>query len=82
MRPLITALCLVSVVSFAQQPEPAPKSPKAPVQNIEFTPSEVSGGREGPALPIYAIPPRAKFGCLIQVRMNMNDKLAESVHEM
>lgn len=81
MRSLIIALSLVSAVSLAQQPE-APKSPKPQIQNIEFTPSEVSGTPEKPLGNIYFVPPKAKFGCLIQVRMNFNDKLAESVHEM
>jgi len=47
-----------------------------------FGEGEVEGVIQKPAVPIYAVPPRAKFGCLIQVRMNFNDKLAESVHEM
>ena len=82
MRPLITALCLVSAVALAQQPEPAPRSPKPPVQNIEFDGTKITGEQDVPLGRIYLVPPKAKFGSMIRVRMNFDDKLRESVHEM
>jgi hypothetical protein len=79
MRSITIALCfLASASSFAQgKAEPAPKA-----QNVTFDDDLVKGELMRPAGTIYSVPPRAKFGSLIQVRMSFNDKLAESVHEM
>ena len=82
MRSFIAAVALVSSVSLAQQPERAPKSQKPRIQNVEFTASEISADTAVPLGTIYLVPPKAKFDSLIRVRMNFNDKLAESVHEM
>ena len=82
MRSLTTVLCLVSAVSFAQQPESAPKSQKPQVQKVDFTASEISADTAVPLGTIYLVPPKPKFGRMLKVRMNFDDKLAESVHEM
>ena len=82
MRSLIAFLCLSSGLSLAQHPEVAPKSPKPPIQNVDFGDTTIPGERVVPIGEIYSVPPKAKFRCLIQVRMNFDDKLRESVHEM
>lgn len=82
MRSLISALCLVSAVALAQQPELAPNSPKPKVQNIDLTGTTIPGERYVPVGDMYSVPPKAIFKSLIKVRMRFDDKLAESVHEM
>ena len=80
MRQILVALCLVSAASLAQSPAPTPK-PAA--QELIFDSSDtVKGTIVRPLGNIYSVPPKAKFGCLIERRMNFNDKLQESVHEM
>lgn len=80
MRSLLVAVCLVATAAAAQKSQPEQK-PVA-VQKIEFEPDLVEGGLTGPLGEIYQVPPRVKFGSLIRIRMNFNDKLRESVHEM
>ena len=79
MRSLTFGLLLLASVSLAQQPAPAPK-PR--VQTVEFLPSDIGGVRQTPLVEIYMSPLKKKFDCIIKVRMNFNDKLRESVHEM
>jgi hypothetical protein len=82
MRSITIALCLFASVSLAQKSEPA-KKPVLPEQNVNFGDgSHINGTLKHPTGEIYSVPPKAKFGSLIQVRMNFNDKLQESVHEM
>ena len=79
MRSITVALCLFASISFAQtEPAPAPKN----VQKADFTPQDINGKRGSPIGDIYGPPLRKKFDCLITVRVNFNDKLQESVHEM
>lgn len=81
MRTLTVGLLLLASVSLAQQPQTI-ETP-APAQTVTFDNSGViKGGVDHPTLGIYALPLKRKFDCLIQVRMNFNDKLRESVHEM
>ena len=75
----ILALCLTASVSFAQKTEPAPR-PK--VQTITFGDVGIGGEREMPIGEYYGIPPKPIFVRLFKVRVNFNDKLRESVHEM
>lgn len=77
MRSIILSVCLFASVSLAQQ-----KKPERPVQNVDFTVTNVTAERGKPLEGIYLHPPKSKFDCLIQVRMKMDDKLRESVHEM
>lgn len=78
MRSITIALCFLGSAAFAQgKTQPTPKP-----QIVEFQPSDVIGKGELPVGAYYGVPPKPKFGCLIQLRLNMNDKLAESVHEM
>ena len=77
MRSIATALCLLASVSLAQKSEPAPKA-----QQVDFTGSNIGAERATPLGEIYLAHPKKKFDCRIQVRMNFNDKLRESVHEM
>ena len=79
MRSISIALCLVASVSFAQKTEPAPR-PK--VQTVTFSETGIGGDREVPLGEYYGIPPAPKFLRLFKVRVNFNDKLQESVHEM
>lgn len=78
MRSMIIACCVLGSASLAQQPEPTPK-PKA--QNLEFTGQEIEAGPLIPLADIYFGSPKPKFRSLIKLRMNFDDKLAESVHE-
>jgi hypothetical protein len=80
MRSFTLILGLVASVSLAQQPQPAPQQPRP--QKIDFNEQEIGGGRSVPLGEIYFGSPKPKFRSLIKVRMNFNDKLAESVHEM
>ena len=79
MRSITVALCFVASVALAQQPAPAP-APK--VTNLDLTGTTITGAPEAPIGTIYLPHPKAKFDSLLRVRMNMNDKLAASVHEM
>ena len=81
MRVLAIA-CLVATTSLAQKTEPASPKP-APAQQVIFDGNDlIEGTLQHPLGTIYLVPPNRKFDCLIQVRMNFNDKLRESVHEM
>lgn len=82
MRSISLALALVASVSLAQQPEAAPKSQRPPVQNIDLTGTTISAEQAVPLGNIYVVPPKPKFGRMLKVRMNFDDKLRESVHEM
>lgn len=76
MRSFTIALCLLASASFAQgKTEPRP-------QTVDFTATEIAADREVPMGTYYGIPPKPRFPSLIKVRISMNDKLAESVHEM
>jgi len=77
MRSIILPVCLFASLSLAQQQTPKPRP-----QIVDFTPSDVTADRAKPLEGIYLSPPKTKFDCLIQVRMKMDDKLRESVHEM
>lgn len=76
MRPLIVVFFLVASVALAQQPPPSKP------QTVNFTPTEVEAGRVIPLAQIYLAPTKKTFARMIKVRMNFNDKLAQSVHEM
>lgn len=78
MRSLTVGLLLLASISLAQQP--APQKPRP--QNIEFGESDIDGKRATPLGDIYLPPLKKKFDSMIRVRMNFNDKLRESVHEM
>ena len=77
MRSLMLAVGLFASMGAAQQ-----KKPEVPAQNADFTATDITAERAVPLGEIYLHPPKSKFDCLIQVRMNFNDKLRESVHEM
>ena len=79
MRSIVAIACLVATTALAQKAEPAQR-PR--VQVIDFNETKIGGERFVPIGELYAVPPRAKFDCLIQVRMKFDDKLRESVHEM
>ena len=82
MRSIVIGLCLVAASALAQKTEPSPKKQPAAQRVIFDSDDLIEGGLQHPTGEIYSVPPRAKFGSLIQVRMNFNDKLRESVHEM
>lgn len=78
MRSMTVALCLVATFALAQPaPNPPPKA-----TNVDLTGSTIIGATEVPLGTIYLPHPKVKFDSLIRVRMNMNDKLAASVHEI
>lgn len=79
MRSIALIVGLVASVTLAQQPQAAP-NPKP--QKVDFTEQGIGGERQVPLGEIYLPPPNPKFPSLIKVRMNFNDKLQESVHEM
>ncbi|MDP1830363.1 MAG: hypothetical protein Q8L48_44285 [Archangium sp.] len=78
MRSITIALCFLASASFAQ----GKNEPRAKPQIVEFQPADVIGKGEVPVGAYYGIPPKPKFKRMIRVRLNFNDKLAESVHEM
>ncbi len=81
----LVVMLLVSAPVFAQ-PKPAEKpaptqSPKA--QNLIFGESDViEGTLDGPDIGVTYGRPPPKFNPLIQVRMNFDDKLRDSVGKM
>ena len=76
MRVVLVASLLVASLGSAQtQPTPKP-------QKVEFGDDLIEGGREVPLGAIYEVVKRPGFHSLIKVRMNFDDKLRESVHEM
>ena len=79
MRALALCCALLTLSAFAQTGEPRPDRK---VQKVDFTGDLIEGGTLVPMGDIYLPPPKAKFGSLIKVRMNFDDKLRESVHEM
>ena len=52
------------------------------MQTITFGDVGIGGEREMPIGEYYGIPPKPIFVRLFKVRVNFNDKLRESVHEM
>ena len=82
MKKLVAVFAVLSLAAFAQTEQPQP-SKKAPVQKVDFTGGDLIEGELAHGLgEIYLVPPKAKFGSLIKLRMNFDDKLRESVHEM
>ncbi len=77
MRSLMLAVGLFASIGAAQQ-----KKPEVPAQNADFTATDITAAPAKPLGEIYLHPPKSKFDCLIEVRMNFNDKLRESVHEI
>ena len=78
-RLIVVSLLVVSTAGFAQT-EKKPERPKT--QNMVFDGDLISGDREVPLGEIYGHSKRPVFKSLIKVRLNFNDKLAGSVHEM
>lgn len=75
LTPLIAAHALAQP-TLRPTPRPTP-------QVIDFVETDlIEGGTQKPLGEIYSVPPKSTFKSLIQVRMNFNDKLKESVHEM
>jgi hypothetical protein len=78
VRLALVASLLLSALASAQTQQPQPKP-----QKIDFGDDLINGERETPLGEIYIEPVRpGGFKSLIKVRMNFNDKLRESVHEM
>lgn len=83
MKKLIAVLAVLSLPVFAQSGNPTQPPKKAPVQQIDFSESDlIEGGLARGLGDIYLVPPNPKFKSLIKIRMNFDDKLRESVHEM
>lgn len=77
-KTLALLMVLLAVPAFAQT-----EQEKKKVQNVTFDQgSDVTGTTVGPVGEYYGIPKRPDFKRLIKVRMNFDDKLRESVHEM
>lgn len=83
MKRAIAVVLLLSFAAFAQT-DSKKSEPKrsAPVQKVDFTGEVLTGETLTPLGEIYLAKPEVKFESLIRVRMNFNDKLRESVHEM
>ncbi|MFZ5440050.1 MAG: hypothetical protein ACOZQL_08580 [Myxococcota bacterium] len=80
MKKLVAVVLLLALPAIAQTetPRPAPKP-----QQVDFQTGDlIEGGLAQPLGSIYLVPPNPKFKSLIKVRMNFDDKLRESVHEM
>lgn len=83
MKQLVAILTVLAVPALAQrQPQPHESAPPQKVQQVDFTGDLIGGDREIPLGTIYAVPQRPTWKSLIKVRMNFDDKLAQSVHEM
>ncbi len=82
MRALLLPAVLLASSVLAQSE--APKlNPKAPVQKVNFGEGDlIEGGLQHPMGEIYMVPTNPKFSSLIKVRVNFDDKLRASVHEM
>lgn len=82
MKKLVAVFAVLSLSAFAQAEQPRP-SKKAPVQKVDFGDGDLIEGdlATGSLDTIYVRAP-VKFDSLIKLRMNFNDKLRESVHEM
>jgi hypothetical protein len=82
MRRIVLVSLVVSSLGWAQtEPKPTASQPKP--QTITFdTDDLIEGGLARGLGDIYLVPPNPKFPSLIRVRMNFDDKLRESVHEM
>lgn len=82
MKKTLAVMMVVLAVPAVAQTEQEKKK-AAPVQKLDFTEgSEIEGGAAVPLGHIYLVPPKRVFSNLIKVRMNFDDKLRESVHEM
>lgn len=83
MKKLIAVLAALSLPVFAQSGNASQPAKKAPVQQLDFGEGDlIEGGRATGLGEIYVVPPNPKFKSLIKIRMNFDDKLRESVHEM
>lgn len=85
MRKLTALLLVVSSLALAQTepPKTQPKG-KQPVQNVIFGDDliECDGCILRPDADVVVSAPRAKFGNLIKIRVNFDDKLMASVHQL
>lgn len=82
MQKLIAVLAVLSLPVFAQSGN-SQQPKKVPVQQIDFGETDlIEGGRAVGLGEIYVVPTSPKFKSLIKIRMNFDDKLRESVHEM
>ncbi|MFT3709101.1 MAG: hypothetical protein QM817_15760 [Archangium sp.] len=72
----------MSSLAFAQTEQPKPHSTPKP-QNIIFDGNDlIEAGVATPDGEFVTSRPQPKFGNLIKVRVNFNDKLMASVHEL
>ncbi len=81
---VLVALALSSAVSVAQTVKQAPvREAKAKVTKVDFAEGDLIDGETlAPNGVVITEPVRPKYGSLIKVRDNFNDKLAASVSEM
>ncbi len=82
MRFMVLVGALVATAASAQS-ERLNTTPRPATQTVDFGDGDLIDGTRALGLgDIYIVPPHPKFPSLIKVRMNFNDKLRESVHEM
>jgi hypothetical protein len=80
MRILASVMLVLATSAFAQAEKE--KKPMR-VQKMDFTEgSDIEAGRSVPLGEVYLGHQKPGFKSLIKVRMNFDDKLRESVHEM
>lgn len=78
MRLAVVFSLFLAATSFAQT-ERAPTKKNVPVQNIDLTGTEISGGIEKPLIEIQTIRERPIFKKLIQIRGSFANELNQSV---
>lgn len=80
MRFVLVSLVFASVSLAQTNPPQKTVAPKP--QNIIFGDDLIEGGVDGPEGQVVYGKSKARFESMIKVRVNFDDKLRESVHEM
>ncbi|MER2566103.1 MAG: hypothetical protein ABTQ32_35605 [Myxococcaceae bacterium] len=77
MRLAVVFSLFVAATSFAQTDRSTKKN--VPVQNVDFTASDVTGKKEKPVIDFQTVPERPVFRRMIQIRGSFANELHHSV---
>lgn len=78
MRLAVVFSLFVAATSFAQTDRSSTKK-NVPVQNVDFTASDVTGKKEKPVIDFQTVPERPIFRRMIQIRGSFANELHHSV---